>query len=70
MNSTRKDKTDPLADPDTGKRIVFPKVRMRLTYEDVMGQHAPILGPGSPDYVMASSRRRLPKAADQNELHR
>ncbi len=62
--------SDPLADPETGQRVQFPQVRMRLTYEDIMSQCAPTLGPGSPDYVTVARRRKLPKPQDQNESSR
>ena len=54
--------SDPLADPDTGRRIAFPKMPLRLTYDDIMGQRRPTLGPGSPDYITVY-RRRTPSSA-------
>lgn len=61
---------DPLADPDTGKRIVFPKIKMRLSYEDIMGQRRPTLGPGSPDYITVYRQRTPPRKQDQSESNK
>lgn len=61
---------DHLADPDTGRRIAFPRMPLRLTYDDIMGQNT-VTTPGiAPEYVMVTSRRRLQKAQDQNESSR